>query len=94
MLEFGSLESDMAYGCVLHAKSGNEYVSFAISSLILTTNLDGGNPVHHIANVKLCEDKRTVIEPACQRAHDEHPADRAITLEERHFSPAVPGAAR
>jgi hypothetical protein len=85
MLTFGKFESDMAWGCVIHAQSGSEHVRFDISSLVLTTSLGGGNPVHHDENMRLCESKRTIIEPACQRAYDQQPAER-IALQQQHFN--------
>jgi hypothetical protein len=84
MLMFGEFASDQSCGCVLHADAGNDHVRFDIRGVILTDSLGGGNPIHQDDNVKLRDQKRSMIEAACRHAYAERPAHH-IALEQRHF---------
>jgi hypothetical protein len=60
-------------------------VRFNIGSTILQDVLHGGNPVHHDANVALCEKNRSQIEAACRRAFANRP-HTSIDLQPIDFS--------
>jgi hypothetical protein len=66
-------------GCILWAnepKFGR--VRFHVGSGILSDVLHGGNPVHHDANMRLCETSRPRIEKACRRAFAR---DQSVSVE-------------
>lgn len=69
--------TDGEIGCWLWAdRPDGKRVRFSIGHLILEEILGGGNPVHHNANLDLCERERTKIETACGRAFAARPGQR------------------
>jgi hypothetical protein len=66
-------------GCSLWANEATfGRVRFDISRTILMDVLKGGNPANDGANIRLCNNNRSRIETACQRAFENRPNAHVI----------------